>query len=145
WPDAALHLVYVGTIGLAQGVGTLIDAMERLRGTGIRLHLYGDGYDRAELESRAAAAALDHVEFHGSIAVADVPTVAAAADSSVVLLRSGPLYDEPLPTKLVEGLAAGRPVIVSAAGDAARIVGEAGAGFVCPPEDAEALADAIRR
>jgi glycosyltransferase involved in cell wall biosynthesis len=59
------------------------------------------------------------------------------------MLRRGELYDESLPTKLVEGLAAGRPLIVSAGGEAARIVRDADAGFVAAPEDAEALAAAL--
>jgi glycosyltransferase involved in cell wall biosynthesis len=41
-------------------------------------------------------------------------------------------------------MATGRPVIVSAAGEAARILDEAGAGIAVPPEDPAALAAAIR-
>ena len=44
---------------------------------------------------------------------------------------------------MFEYLAAGRPVIGSVAGEAAQILREAGA-VVVPPEDAVALADAIR-
>jgi glycosyltransferase involved in cell wall biosynthesis len=60
-----------------------------------------------------------------------------------VLLRAGPLYEHSLPTKLVEGLAAGRPVIVSADGDAAEIVSGSGAGVAAPAEDVTALRRAI--
>jgi colanic acid biosynthesis glycosyl transferase WcaI len=144
WPDARLSLAYVGTIGLAQGVGTLISAMEVLRDEDVTLHLYGEGAERAELSARAVRAGLDRVIFHEAVTIDRVPRVLAAADASVVLLKQGPLYEESLPTKLVEGLAAGRPVIVSAAGDSARIVLDGGAGYAAAPGDVDALVGAIR-
>jgi glycosyltransferase involved in cell wall biosynthesis len=144
WPEARLSLAYVGTIGLAQGVGTLLAAMVRLRDDDVVLHVYGDGVERAELEERARTDGLVNVRFHGSVPASQVPRILAAVDASVVLLRRGPLYDESVPTKLVEGLAAGRPVIVSAAGESARIVRDAAAGFVAEPEDVDGLVGAIR-
>jgi glycosyltransferase involved in cell wall biosynthesis len=48
-----------------------------------------------------------------------------------------------LPTKLVEALAAGRPIIVSADGEAADIVRRASAGIATPAEDSLGLAEAI--
>ncbi|HXW88647.1 MAG TPA: glycosyltransferase, partial [Streptosporangiaceae bacterium] len=46
------------------------------------------------------------------------------------------------PSKLFEFLAAGRAVVGALAGEAAQILREAGA-LVVPPEDSDALADAI--
>ena len=126
WPDADLSLAYVGTIGLAQGVGTLISAMARLRSENVVLHLYGGGIERADLARRAEAEGLTRVIFHDPIPFDEVKAVLSAADAAVILLKGGPLYDASLPTKLVEGLAAGRPLIVSAGGDTARIVQGAG-------------------
>jgi glycosyltransferase involved in cell wall biosynthesis len=143
WPEARLTVVYVGTVGLAQGLGTAIDAMDRLRGGGIALHVVGGGADRAAVEERVRTSALGDVTLHAPIEAAAVPLVLAAADAVLVMLRRGELYDESLPTKLVEGLAAGRPLIVSAGGEAARIVRDADAGFVAAPEDAESLAAAL--
>ncbi len=53
------------------------------------------------------------------------------------------MLEAALPTKLVEALAAGRPILVSASGDTARIVEEAGAGVVAPAEDVPSLRAAI--
>lgn len=144
WPDARLTLVYAGTVGLAQGLGTLIDAMALLRDDGVMLHIVGDGAERAEISARVRREGLDHVLIHQPVPAPQVPRLLAAADAGLVLLRRGPLYEEALPTKLVEGLAAGRPVIVSADGEAARIIQEADAGVAAPAEDAAALADAVR-
>jgi colanic acid biosynthesis glycosyl transferase WcaI len=50
-----------------------------------------------------------------------------------------------VPSKLFDCCVVGRPVIVAAAGESARLVTEAGAGITVPPADAEALAAAVRR
>jgi putative colanic acid biosynthesis glycosyltransferase WcaI len=49
-----------------------------------------------------------------------------------------------VPSKLIDFMAVGRPVVLAAAGEAARLVERSGAGVVVPPEDPEALAEAIR-
>jgi glycosyltransferase involved in cell wall biosynthesis len=141
WDDG-FTLVYAGTVGLAQGVGTLLEAAKVID-PAIRIRVVGDGVERALLEARARALGLDNVIFEGSVAADRVPLVLAAADGGLVLLRRGPLYEASLPTKLVETMAAGRPVVVSADGLAAEVVMTAGAGYHAAAEDATALASAI--
>jgi glycosyltransferase involved in cell wall biosynthesis len=143
WPEARLSLAYVGTVGLAQGLGTLMSAMAELQGSGIVLHVVGGGAQRSAMVDEIQRRQLGDIVFHDPVQADDVPAILAAADAVLVLLRRGPLYNESLPTKLVEGLAAGRPIIVSADGEAARIVRNSRAGSVAPAEDATALAKAI--
>jgi glycosyltransferase involved in cell wall biosynthesis len=141
WDDS-FTVVYAGTVGLAQGLGTLLDAAG-LVGEGIRFHIVGEGVERPALEARARDMGLANVAFHGSIPRHEVPLVLAAADACLVLLRRGPLYEDSLPTKLVESMAAGRPVIVSADGLSGRIIESAGGGYTAPAEDPVALARAV--
>jgi len=122
WPRAALTLAYVGSVGLAQGVETLITAVAPLADEGVVLRIVGDGHDRNKLLRETAERSLTHVQFDGAVSASAVPDVLAAADATVVMLRRGRLYEESLPTKLVEGLAAARPVVVSAGGLAARVI-----------------------
>jgi glycosyltransferase involved in cell wall biosynthesis len=67
------------------------------------------------------------------------------SDVGVVLLKDKPIFAEALPTKLYESMAAGRPVLLSARGEAADAVELADAGVIVTPEDPHALADSIRR
>lgn len=143
WPEARLTLVYVGSVGLAQGVGTLIEAAAPLGQEGVVVHVIGSGFERDRLAAETHDRGLEHIRFASSVAAQDVPTLLAAADGVLVMLRRGPLYDHSLPTKLVEGLAAGRPLVVSAGGDAAAIVAGSRAGISAPAEDPDALRRAI--
>ena len=51
---------------------------------------------------------------------------------------------ETLPGKVQTYMAAGRPIIASAKGESKLVIEKAGCGFCAPPENAEALADAVR-
>jgi glycosyltransferase involved in cell wall biosynthesis len=139
-----LTLAYSGTVGIAQGLDTLIEATRRLGEAEVTIRVVGDGVEARALKARAQALGLTRLIFEPSVAADRVPTVLAASDGILVLLRRGPLYTESLPTKLLEGLAAGRPVIVSADGYPADLVRDARAGFTSAAEDAQGLADAIR-
>jgi glycosyltransferase involved in cell wall biosynthesis len=143
--DLAPTFVYSGTIGVAQGLGTLLDAASTLLDLDMRIMVVGDGLEARELANRARDLRLSNVRFLPAMAATAVPTLLATADAILVLLRRGPLYEESLPTKLVEGLAAGRPVVVSADGYAAGLVRDSSAGIAARAEDPQDLAKAMRR
>ena len=58
-------------------------------------------------------------------------------------LGAHPALADFVPSKLYDGLAAGRPLVVAAAGEPAALVRELGAGVAVPPEDPAALAEAV--
>jgi glycosyltransferase involved in cell wall biosynthesis len=135
-----LRVLYAGTVGLAHGIGTLLEAARRAGPAVVEVSVAGDG-----AESGRLAGAPGNVRALGTVAPERVPALFAEADAGAVLLRDRPLFAGALPTKLLECLAAGRPAVVSARGEAAELVESAGAGLAVPPEDPEALAGAFRR
>ncbi len=137
--DQEPTLVYSGTVGLAQGLGTLLDAAVLVRDLNVRIKIVGDGLEAAGLTRRAAEERLTQVEFLPAVDAAMVPTVLAAADAVLVLLKRGPLFEESLPTKLVEGLAAGRPIIISADGYPAELVRKAHTGITAAAGESRAV------
>jgi colanic acid biosynthesis glycosyl transferase WcaI len=138
--------MYCGTVGLAQGVGTLLAAAELLERdhAPVEVVVVGDGAERGELEEQAKRSGLKRVTFAGSVSREEVPQRIASANVTVMTLRDLPLFEDALPTKLLEYMAAGRPVVAGASGQAARMLEEVGAGIACPPENPAALAEAIR-
>jgi glycosyltransferase involved in cell wall biosynthesis len=140
--DESFTVVYAGTVGLAQGVGSLLEAATMVD-PGVRIRVIGEGVEKPELEARARAKDLANVRFQPSVPRTDVPLILAAADAGLVMLRKGPLYRDSLPTKLLETMAAARPVIVSADGLSADIVEQSGSGYVASAEEPVGLARAI--
>jgi glycosyltransferase involved in cell wall biosynthesis len=141
--NAEFTAVYAGTVGLAQGLDTLVDAAALVT-TPMSIRIYGDGVEREAL-ARRATNGVATVTFHDPVPAARVPDVLAAADVGLVMLKRGGLYEASLPTKLLEAMAAGLPVVVSADGLAARIVTDSDGGFRAPAEDAAGLARALDR
>ncbi len=142
--NGAFKVLYAGTVGMSQGVGTLLDAAELLPGGGdIEIVIAGDGAEGPDLRRRLAQAGLRNVEMLGRVPHERIPELYAEADAAVVLLRDKPLFEGALPTKMFEAMSAGRPLVLSAAGEAASLVEEASCGVVVPPERPRELADAL--
>ncbi|MGF9760980.1 sugar transferase [Microvirga sp. 0TCS3.31] len=139
-------VVFAGTMGPAQALDTVLDAARLLRDDpGVRLLMIGAGIEVDRLRARATAEGMDNVAFLPRRPVSEIGEVLAAADALLVHLRDDPLFEITIPSKTQAYLHAGRPVLMGVRGDAAAIVAEAGAGIVFPPQDAPALADAVRR
>jgi SAM-dependent methyltransferase len=140
------RVIYCGTVGMAQGVGTLLDAATKLahEGDPSEFLIVGDGAERAELEQTAQTRGLTNVRFAGRVDRDQVPGMIGSADIAVVCLRDVPLFEDALPTKMLEYMAAGRPVVASAVGDVARLLDRSGGGVSCAPDDSSALAEQIR-
>jgi glycosyltransferase involved in cell wall biosynthesis len=148
-----LRLLYAGTVGLAHGLDTLLDAaeeIERRNGTGqgegayaVAVTIAGDGAEAPALRSRIAADGLTGVRMLGAVPAERIPSLYAESDVAVVMLRDLPIFEGALPTKLLEAMAAGRSVVLAARGEAARLVEEERCGVVVPPEEPRALAEAL--
>jgi colanic acid biosynthesis glycosyl transferase WcaI len=137
---------YVGTIGLAHGLGTLLDAAEQLKAReDVAIVLVGTGAEHAKLEAEAKARGLANVRFVGAVSKVEVRNYWRLCDVALVLLRDLPLFRHVIPSKIFEAWGTGRPVILGVAGESAEIVEAAGGGVVISPEDAGELAEAIRR
>ncbi len=137
-------VVYIGAHGISQGLGSVVEAAASLAGEPVHVAFVGEGAERRRLADRVAELGLTNVTMLPAVSRDEVPDVIAAADICLVPLRDVPLFTTFIPSKMFELLAAGRPVIGALAGEAARILTEAG-GVVVPPEHPDDLADAIRR
>lgn len=137
---------YVGTLGLAHGLSTILDAAEILREeTDVVFVLIGDGADRSRLEEIIAQRGLTNVHLLGLRPRAEVPAWLSAIDLTLVLLRDLPVFQTVIPSKIFEFLAQERPMLLAAPrGEVRSLVEEAKAGLVIEPEEPEALARAVQ-
>lgn len=137
---------YVGTIGMAHGLGTLLQAARALRDTepDIRFLIVGDGAELANMKARAAGMNLPNVTFTGLLPRTRVPAILAAADIALVTLKPSDVFKTVLPSKMFESMAAGRPTVLAVDGEARATLARAGAGVYVPPGDPTALAGAVK-
>jgi glycosyltransferase involved in cell wall biosynthesis len=134
---------YAGTHGVANALGTLLDAAHRLRGHPVAFVLVGSGPEKPALERRAAELALDSVHFFDPIPKSQVPALLQRFDVAYIGWRRQALYRFGIsPNKLIDYMMAGRPIVhaVEAGNDP---VMEAGCGLTVAPDDSRAIADAV--
>ncbi|MGD9696726.1 MAG: glycosyltransferase [Thermoleophilia bacterium] len=134
-PDDPVVL-YVGGLTRLRGLDLMKEAFAAVGVPGARLVLAGPG-DPGPLPPGA-----EHV---GAVDHSAVPGLLAAARVSWIPLQRHGNYDRAVPTKLVEAMAAGRPVVASDLGRMGTLVRTAGCGIVVAPDDVAAHADALRR
>lgn len=128
--DATCAVVYVGALGVANGVDLVLDAVRLLPATApLRLFLVGDGSARADLERRVAQERLSTVTVVGPVPKQRVRDYLAAADLCLHVLRPGPLFEASLPTKVLEYFSAHRPFVTTVAGLPRTLALESGGGF----------------
>ncbi len=136
---------YIGNLGLAQGLDTALEAARKLSGERAAFLLIGEGVDKPRLQAAAHAAGLANVRFLRGVARRRVPSLLAACDALLVILRDHPLFEITIPSKLYEYMAAGKPIVCSVGGETAALVAEAGCGVAVHPGDGSALAEGVLR
>lgn len=152
-------VLYAGALGHAQGLHTLVDAAARAGaaagtdgtdGTGgadgpasagrLRVVIAGSGVAETELMERAARQnAHTSVQFIGRVEQSRMPALMAGANACYIGLSADPLSRVTMPSKTQATMAAGRPIVVAADGDVARVVTEAGAGWATGSGDVAGL------
>ncbi|QZA89069.1 glycosyltransferase family 4 protein [Salinarchaeum sp. IM2453] len=139
--DERFTVSYVGTIGRAHGLSVVLDAAQEL--SEVQFVIVGDGAEREKLEARAA----DHenVLFTGRRPKEEIPSILRTSDAALVHLRPREIFETVIPSKLLEAMAAGLPVILGVRGEARRILMEADAGIPMEPNNEEDLINAVRQ
>lgn len=138
-------ICYIGTMGNAHGLRTLIAAAEELQSAlpSAMFLFIGEGAEKEEIVQLASARGLTNVRFLGQQPRGQIPAYVSAADLCLVMLKKTELFKTVIPTKLLEYMACARPVIVAVDGQARQIVEAAGAGVFVEPENTKALVKAI--
>lgn len=138
-------VLYAGNHGYAGALDQLLDAAKSLEHHE-RIHfvLIGDGPQKADLKNRARHMGLTNITFLDPMPLQELPRLVALAECAVVTLRRVHVMRGARPAKALVMMAAAKPVVLAAVGEAAELITRAGAGFVVPPENPTALARAIR-
>lgn len=138
-------VLYLGTHGMAHGLGAWLDAAERLKGDGnVRFLFVGDGAEKPKLVESAQRRGLDHITFLDPVPKERVRALYAAADLCLVPLKKTALFEAVLPSKMFEIMSMERPLLLSVDGEARAVVEEGRCGLFVPPEDVAAFVEGVR-
>ena len=138
--DQKFTCVYIGNIGLAQGLGALLDMAAKSKHKDVQFLLFGKGAEKDKLAAKAQELGLTNVKFCGVLPHEKVCTLLSYAGLSFISLKSAKMRDS-IPTKVYEALGIGCPVLLVAEGDACKIVEETQLGRCVSPDHTEQLAD----
>ncbi|MEJ6396222.1 glycosyltransferase family 4 protein [Gymnodinialimonas sp. 2305UL16-5] len=145
-----VHILSSGRLVAKKGFPVLIEAcgILRERGLNFRCTIAGSGPDEAALRAQIRAADLEgHITLTGeALKQEDIPT----------FMRSGDIYTLPciwaedndvdgLPQMLMEAMACGLPAVSTRLVGIPDLIRDGETGLLVPPEDAEALAEALHR
>jgi colanic acid biosynthesis glycosyl transferase WcaI len=137
---------YIGTMGMAHGLETIIAAASLLRDTNpeIVFLMIGEGAEKDRIVALARQRGLSNLRFVDQQPREEIPAYIRASDVCLVLLKKTDLFKTVIPTKMLEFMSCARPVILGVDGQARTILEEARGGLVIEPENSDALASAIR-
>lgn len=138
---------YVGTLGLAHGLEEIMKAAAELQSSfpDIQFLLVGEGAEKDRLTSLVSELDLRNVVFLRQQPRQNIPSIIRASDVCLVLLKKAKVFETVIPTKMLEFMACGRPVILGVNGQARQIIETAQAGLFVEPENATDLTRAIEK
>ena len=142
-PDASTpaRIVCVANLHPRKRLGDLISALEQVRrrvpGAELRLVGGGSATETARLMALAADRNLSEVVTFAGVTADVGPEIAQARVMAL------PSSCEGVPTSLLEGMAAGRPIVATNVGHVASIVDDGVEGFLITAGDVTALADRL--
>jgi colanic acid biosynthesis glycosyl transferase WcaI len=136
---------FIGTIGHAHGIDVILRAAQNLRTSHpeVLFRIVGDGAERRHIEALIAREGVANVEVLAQQPRSSVPALIWDSDVCLVLLKRSEVFKTVIPTKMLEFMGCGRPIILGVEGQALEILRDAKAGIAIPPEDGEALAAAV--
>jgi glycosyltransferase involved in cell wall biosynthesis len=143
--ESRFLVCYIGTMGMAHGLETLVEAAARLQSEdpNALFLLIGEGSEKERIKSVAQARGLTNVQFLDQQPRENIPSFISASDVCLVLLKKTDVFKTVIPTKMLEFMSCARPVILGVEGLARQILEDAAAGLAIEPENADALASAI--
>lgn len=142
--DDYIDLMFAGNVGAAQSVDTIIRAAQLTEDIkNLRWHIVGDGSELGKIQDMARG--MNQVIFHGRKPLKEMSKYYSMADAMLVTMKKDPVLSMTLPGKVQTYMAAGKLIIGAIDGETSLVVAEAKCGICGGAEDAETLAENVRK
>lgn len=134
--DGECVFLYLGAIGVANGLDLLLETVESLpTAVPARVVVAGDGSARGSVAEAVRSRRLDRITLLPPVGQDGVGDLLAAADVGLHLLRPDPVFGSALPTKALEYLGAGLPFLTTVPGLPSEVAVASGGGAVVSAAD----------
>lgn len=142
--NTPLQVLYSGTFGAKDGVEYMIDGIIKAHDRNIACNLIllgkGQPQDMAVLEKTKG---LDYISYLGYVTDQKLSELLTQADVLCMTRTNSRFANYGFPFKLSEYLATGNIVLATNVGDVHNYLENAKSAYIVPPENADAIADAI--
>lgn len=137
-------VLYAGALGQANDIDTILRAADRLnRESNIRIVLFGDGKERARLQTESVRMKLSNVIFAGVCPKKEMPLVIASADVCLAILQDIPMFRTTYPNKVFDYMASARGTVLVIDGVVRQVIESSDGGVFVQPANDEQLANTI--
>lgn len=139
------EFLFAGNIGDMQDLETVVRAAHLVADLPVSVKIVGDGVSREKVKALAAELGSKNVIFRDSVPRKQMPEIYGTADFSLVTLRDLEVFRGTIPSKFQASIAHGVPVVTNVQGDLRASVEDHKVGFTADGEDAQSLAEAMRK
>ena len=140
-------LIYAGILGYAQGLETIIYAAEKLKEyPKIKFLFFGDGPEKSKLVLLKNKLGLNNIYFNLPVSKNEIRQIIKSIDTAIIPLKKIELFMGAIPSKILEVLALGKPILLGVNGEARELfINSGNCGLYFEPENFESLAENIMR
>src|SRR5690606_23568452 len=137
-------VIHIGSLGLANGAGTIIESANLLKeDTSVEFLFVGGGSTEDQLMEECQKYQLNNVKFLGRFPMKEMSEIVNLSDISIVSFKDLPILYTNSPNKLFDSLSAGKPIIVNSAGWTKQMVENHNCGYYVNPHKPQELVDKI--
>jgi glycosyltransferase involved in cell wall biosynthesis len=145
--DRKFVVSYIGTLGMAHDLGTVLDAAAACRESmpEVVFLLVGEGADKERIVAEVRQRQLCNVHFLPQQDRKNIPALIVASDVCLVTLKRSDVFKTVIPTKMLEFMACAKPIVLAVQGQASELLKAAGGGICVPAQDPTSMVGAIRQ
>lgn len=139
-----LKLGYIGTIGMAHSIITLVNAAHELKNEKVKFVIVGSGAERENIEKEISARKLSDIKIFPLQPKGEIPAIINSLDVFLVHLKKSDLFKTVIPSKIFEGMVMKKPILIGVDGEARNLIEEAQSGLFFEPENVSDLIHKIK-
>jgi len=135
---------YIGTIGMAHSIGTLVSCADLLKETDIKFLIVGSGAEREKHENTIREKNLQNIKIFPIQPKDQIPSIINKCNLFCVHLKDQRLFETVIPSKIFEGMIMKKAILIGVNGESRKIIEDANCGIYFKPEDHNDLAEKIK-